>query len=94
MEYSRYEEPSWHLRNASESGAGSAITWLLMGAGLGAGIALLLAPTSGRELRSAIGRGCRRTLGGISRGTQQLRHRGSNLLNFNRWRSGDKVREG
>ena len=57
MEYSRYEEPDWHLHEASsESGTGSAITWLLVGAGVGAGIALLLAPTSGRELRAAIGR--------------------------------------
>jgi gas vesicle protein len=93
MEYSRYEEPSWPARESS-SRAGSVITWLLVGAGVGAGLALLLAPTSGRELRSAIGRGCRRTLEGISRGTKELRERGSNLLNFKRRRSLGEVQQG
>jgi gas vesicle protein len=89
MEYSRYQEPSWPLRHSSPaSGAGPAIAWFLVGIGVGAGAALLLAPTSGRELRDSIGRGCRRTLEGISRGTQELRQRGSNLLNFARTRSG------
>jgi gas vesicle protein len=83
MEYSRYQEPDWRSREySSRSGSGSAIAGLLLGLGIGAGIALLLAPTSGRELRSAIGRGCRRTLEGISRGTRELRERGSHLLNF------------
>ena len=67
------------------------IGWLLAGIAIGAGAALLLAPSSGRELRNAIVGGCRRTLegvrGGISRGTQQLRERGSNLLSFNRHRA-------
>jgi len=89
MEYSRYEEPGWRPgEDDSQIGTGSPITWLLVGVGIGASVALLFAPTSGRELRCAIGRGCRRTLDGISRGTQELRQRGSNLLNFNRWRSG------
>jgi hypothetical protein len=89
MEYSRYEEPSWRSHEVSpESESGSAMKWLLVGIGIGAGVALLLAPTSGRELRNMIGRGCRRTFDGISRGTQELRERGSNLLNFSRWRSG------
>ncbi len=89
MEYSRYEEPSWRPdKDPSDSSTGSAITWLLVGIGIGAGVALLFAPTSGRELRGVIAGGCRRTLEGISRGTQELRQRGSNLLNFNRWRSG------
>jgi len=56
--------------------------------GMGGGAALLFAPTSGRELRNAIGHGCRSTLAGISRGTQELRQRGANLLNFRRWSSG------
>jgi hypothetical protein len=51
-----------------------------------------MAPLTGRELRGAIAHGCRRTLngisGGISRGTQELRQRGSNLLNFNRHHAG------
>jgi gas vesicle protein len=95
MEYSRYQEPDWRPRNDSSStGSGSAIRWLFVGMGIGAGVALLCAPTSGRELRSAVGRGCRRTIDGISRGTQQLRRHGSNLLNFRRWRSEEKIQQG
>jgi len=95
MEYSRYQEPDWRPREDSSAfGSGAAITWLFVGMGIGAAVALLLAPTSGRELRSAIGRGCHRTLEGISRGARELRERGSNLLNFARWRSGERLREG
>jgi gas vesicle protein len=95
MEYSRYEEPSWHTQEASsESASGSAVKWLLVGIGIGAGVALLFAPTSGHQLRNMIGRGCRRTFNGISRSTHELRERGSNLLNFARWRSGQKVQQG
>lgn len=88
MEYSRYQEPDWRPReHSSFSSSRPAIAWLVLGIGVGAGLGLLLAPSSGAELRSAIGRGCRRTFEGISRGTRQLRERGSNLLNFSR-RSG------
>jgi gas vesicle protein len=95
MEYARYEEPDWHARGkASESKAGSAIVWLLAGVGVGAALGLLFAPASGREIRNAIGRGCRRTLEGISRGTRQLRRRGSNLLNFKSSRAEEKIQQG
>lgn len=87
MEYSRYEAPDCGPPEDNATQTSSAITWLLVGIGIGAGMALLLAPTSGRELRGTIGRGFGRTLSGLSRGTQQLRRRGSNLLNFNRSRS-------
>jgi gas vesicle protein len=69
----------------------NAIGWLLAGIAVGAGVALLVAPGSGRELRSAIAGGYRRTWdgvrSGISRGTRELRERGSNLLSFNRYRA-------
>jgi gas vesicle protein len=81
MEYARYEEPAWVARQDS-AGKSSAITWLVIGLGVGAGAALLLAPASGRELRAALSRQCRSALNGISRGTQELRARGSNLVNF------------
>jgi len=84
MEYARYEEPKWGMAPRFAVSGASAITWLLIGLGIGAGAALLLAPTSGRELRSTIFRGCRSALNGISRGTQQLRARGSNLVDFRR----------
>ena len=91
-EYARYEEQEWQLRKIPSRGISSNATgWLLAGIAIGAGAALLLAPSSGRELRSAIAGGCRRTLdgvrGGISRGTKELRERGSNLLSFNRYRA-------
>ena len=91
MEYSRYEEPGWRSSSEAEESpqsTGAAVAWLLAGIGLGAALGLLFAPASGREVRSALGRGCRRTFDSISRGTQELRQRGSNLLNFSRWRSG------
>ena len=95
MEYTRYEEPSWHSQEASsEPASGSELKWLLVGIGIGAGVALLLAPSSGRELRGKIGRGFGQTWNGISRGTQDLRRRGSNLLSFRGWRSGQKVQQG
>ncbi|HEY1940125.1 MAG TPA: YtxH domain-containing protein [Candidatus Angelobacter sp.] len=92
MEYARYEEQEWQPKRSPTGGLSSnAIGWLLAGIAIGAGAALLLAPGSGRELRSAIAGGYRRTWdgvrGGISRGTRELRERGSNLLNFNRYRA-------
>jgi gas vesicle protein len=64
--------------------ADSAVAWLLAGIAIGAAAALLLAPSTGRELRSALASGYRRTINGVSRGTQQLRRHGSNLLTFTR----------
>ena len=91
-EYARYEEQEWQLRKIPSRGiSGNAIGWLLAGIAIGAGAALLFAPSSGRELRNSIAGGYRRTLdgvrSGISRGTQELRERGSNLLSFNRYRA-------
>ncbi|HEY4677084.1 MAG TPA: YtxH domain-containing protein [Candidatus Angelobacter sp.] len=91
-EHTRYQEQELQLRKTLSRGiSDNAMGWLLAGIAIGAGAALLLAPSSGRELRNAIAGGCRRTLegirGGISRGTRQLRQRGSNLLSFNRYRA-------
>jgi YtxH-like protein len=94
MESSHFEQPSWRSQEAAATDAGSALKWLLVGIGIGAGVALLLAPTSGPELRGKIGRGFGQTWNGISRGTENLRQRGSNLLNFRGWRSGQKLQEG
>ena len=90
MEYARYAEQKLQPQRTPTGGLSSnAIGWLLAGIAIGAGAALLLAPGSGRELRSAIASGYRRTWdgvrGGISRGTRELRERGSNLLSFNRY---------
>src|SRR5260370_6811252 len=56
------------------------IAFLIAGFGLGAGIALLLAPTSGEEARHAIGRGYRRTLKNVGRRTEDLQDRAEDLL--------------
>jgi gas vesicle protein len=83
MEYARYEEQNRQPMKSSNAGPG--LIWLLVGLGVGAGAALLFAPRSGRDLRSSITFGCRRAMDGISRGTQELRQHGSNLLRFGRY---------
>jgi gas vesicle protein len=64
--------------------ASSAIAWLLAGIAIGAAAALLLAPSTGRDLRNAFGRRFRSTLLALNRSTQQLRRRGSNVIRFSR----------
>jgi len=64
--------------------ASSAVAWLLAGIAIGAAAALLLAPSTGRDLRSAVGRGFRSTLLALNRSTQQLRRRGANVIRFSR----------
>ena len=87
-EYARYEGPWWDMEKGSvRNQASNALGWLLLGIGVGATVALLLTPSTGRELRSALASGYRRTINGMSRGTQQLRQHGSNLLSFTRRRS-------
>jgi hypothetical protein len=94
--YVEYEEQYWRpeetpeeseesLNRGSSSGT---IKWLLLGLGVGAGVVLLLAHKNGWDIRGSIARGCRQTLNGISRGTQELRRHGSNLLSFNRTQTG------
>lgn len=56
------------------------ITWLIAGIGIGSGIALLLAPTDGEELRHTISRTCGKTLKGIGRQTEGLRDDAEHLL--------------
>ncbi|HEV7520648.1 MAG TPA: hypothetical protein VGP89_06070 [Candidatus Angelobacter sp.] len=82
-DYLRSDEQKWHP-GGIRSGA---IGWLLAGIAIGAGAALLLLPSTRHELRSALASGYRRTINGVSRGTQQLRQHGSNLISFTR-RSG------
>jgi gas vesicle protein len=87
-EYARYDSPWWEMEKGSERNQTSnALGWFLLGIGIGAAVALLLTPSTGRELRSAIAFGYRKTINGVSRGTQQLRQHGSNLISFTR-RSG------
>lgn len=84
-EFQRYEDYSQPRSEAgSKANVGRAITFLLIGMGVGAAAALLFTPMSGHDLRETIGNGCRRAVDGISEQTRNLRDRGSNLLGFNR----------
>lgn len=53
---------------------------LIAGIGIGSGMALLLAPTSGEEARHTIGRGYRKTVKTIGRCTEDLGDRAEDLL--------------
>jgi hypothetical protein len=94
-EYARYEGPGWKLETPSEGNSGSkSVGWFLLGIGIGAGVALLFAPSTGSELRTTLVYGYRRTIDGLSRGTQQLRQRGSNLINFGRHPRHERTQQG
>jgi gas vesicle protein len=56
------------------------IAIFVAGASIGAGVALLLAPATGEDIRYALRRGYRRTLKGIGRRTQDFRDRAEDLL--------------
>jgi gas vesicle protein len=56
------------------------LAFLVAGIGIGSGIALLLAPDSGEEVRHAIGRRYRKTVKNIGRHTEDLRDRAEDLL--------------
>jgi len=56
------------------------IAIFVAGASIGAGVALLLAPVTGEDVRYALRRGYRRTLKGIGRRTQDFRDRAEDLL--------------
>ena len=75
---SDYERPSAEFQDAR--GKARDIAFLVAGAGIGAGVALLLAPSSGEDVRHAIGRGYRKTVRRIGRRTQDLRDRAEDLL--------------
>jgi gas vesicle protein len=56
------------------------IAFLLTGIGIGSAVALLLAPSSGEEVRYAIGRGYRKTVKTIGRRTVDLRDQAEDVL--------------
>jgi gas vesicle protein len=83
--YESYEHKKVPPEKSSQNTiTGSPIVWLLFGVGIGVGAALLLIPSTGRDLRNALARGYRRAIDGISRSTHQLRRRRSNLISFRR----------
>ncbi len=60
------------------------IALVVAGIGIGSGIALLAAPSSGEEARHAIGRGYRHTIRRLGRGTEGLRDRLEDFLDHAR----------
>ena len=56
------------------------IAMIAAGIGIGSGIALLMAPDSGEEVRHAIGRRCQKTIRRLGRSTEPLRDRLEDLL--------------
>ena len=60
---------------SSESGAGTAIAFLLIGLGVGAAVGLLLAPKSGRQLRKDLRRSYDDALETVSDWTDEARGR-------------------
>ncbi len=72
-----------------QSAVGTAITFLLIGAAVGAAVALLFSPVNGEDVRNAISRGYRRTVNGVTDRTRDLRERGSNLLGIDRGSEAD-----
>jgi len=84
-DYERYGDTQQRSGTVPErGGAGNAVKFLLIGAGIGAAVALLFTPMSGRECRETIRKGYRNALDSISEQTRNLRERGSNLLRFGR----------
>ncbi len=80
-------------------GIGRTLALVLAGMAIGAGLALLLTPRRGDEVREAIGRGYRWTVESLSQRVQDLqerarelkqdlRERAPNLLRFRRSREG------
>jgi Sec-independent protein translocase protein TatA len=61
-----------------ERGGGGGLKWLLLGAVLGAGAALLFAPKSGRELRRDLGKGIRGLRDLADETLDEFRHEGPN----------------
>ncbi|MFY9659749.1 MAG: YtxH domain-containing protein [Terriglobales bacterium] len=59
----------------SESSAGTAITFLLIGLGVGAAVGLLLAPKTGRQLRKDLRRSYDDALGTVSEWTEEAKDR-------------------
>ena len=84
-EYDRYGEYTQQSQESSgRSGSADGVKYLLIGMGIGAVVALLLAPAAGSEIRNAVRRRFRSTVDGLNDRAQHLKRQGSNLLGFRR----------
>ena len=79
-EYESYGDYSQREQREGGLNAASGLALLLIGFTAGAVTALLLAPRSGRETRDAISQRYRETVDGVSQRAQELRERGSEIL--------------
>ena len=60
---------------SSDGSAGTAVTFLLIGLGVGAALGMLLAPKSGRQMRKDLRRSYEDALGTISEWTDEAKDR-------------------
>lgn len=88
------ESTEQNIELSDRGSAATAVKFLLIGVGIGAAVALLVTPMSGRELRNSIGQGCRTALDSLTERTRNLRDRGSNLLGFNRGTASSQYERG
>ena len=65
----------WGRYESSESSVGTAVTFLLIGLGVGAALGLLLAPKTGRQLRKDLRRSYDDALETVSDWTEEARDR-------------------
>jgi gas vesicle protein len=75
-----------------EHHVGRAIALIAAGIGIGSGIALLMAPNSGEEVRHAIGRRYLKTMKRLGRSTEGLRDRLEDMLELAKDLRGAKAR--
>jgi gas vesicle protein len=75
--------------NESGSAAAEKLTFLLIGAGIGATLALLFAPKSGRELREDIADVTRRGIDAAGEGVRRASDTASDLYDTGRTRAGE-----
>jgi gas vesicle protein len=88
-EYDRYGDYTQQSQESSgKSNSADAVKYMLIGMGIGAVVALLLAPASGSEIRNAVRRRFRSTVDGLNDRAQHLKRQGSNLLGFSRRSNG------
>src|SRR5579871_5079086 len=80
--------------NISERPAVPAFLFLLIGLGVGAAAALLLAPMTGAELRDKVRRRYGNAMDRIGERTAEIRESGANLINFYRSGENPKSEEG
>jgi hypothetical protein len=74
-----YELPE-NVHQAPDRGPARDFAFFIAGLSIGAGLALLLAPATGEDVRYALRRGYRRTIKGLGRHTQNIRDRAEDLL--------------